>query len=406
MCLPPTVPNTGSDLKTESRTTLVAALIDKEKLPTKGEIKAAIPEECFQHSVPIALAHVVRDGLVIAFFAALAFSCLRVHDMRAVDVVGWAVYAFFQGAALTGWWVLAHECGHGGFSQYTLLNDIVGWVLHSALFVPYFSWQYSHAKHHSKTNHLMDGETHNPNSKDDVVDAGYVKIAEAIGETGFAGFQLIAHLLLGWPLYLILNASGARRLYNGKPITSTLDHFRPNSDLFPPAWGFRIFLSSIGIALAAAGIAAATFKFGARAVAVYYWFPYLWTNCWLVLYTWLQHTSEHVPHFGDDEWTWVRGALCTIDRPYAELGGFFDWMHHHIGSTHVCHHLFSNLPCYKAVEATKHLRAYLAPKGLYNYDPRSTLDAMWSVAKNCHYVEDVKGVQYPKSIFSLSKKAN
>merc|ERR1711924_47819 len=47
--------------------------------------------------------------------------------------------------------------------------------------------------------------------------------------------------------------------------------------------------------------------------------PYLWVNFWLVLYTWLQHTSPEVPHFGDDEWTWVRGALCTIDRPYAEL---------------------------------------------------------------------------------------
>merc|ERR1712094_91638 len=79
------------------------------------------------------------------------------------------------------------------------------------------------------------------------------------------------------------------------------------------------------------------------------------------------HVPE-VPHFGDDEWTWVRGALCTIDRPYAELFGFFDWMHPHIGSTHVRHHLFSNLPCYHAVEATKHLKAYLKPLGLYNYD--------------------------------------
>merc|ERR1712072_136647 len=66
-----------------------------------------------------------------------------------------------------------------------------------------------------------------------------------------------------------------------------------------------------------------------------------------------------------DEWTWVRGALCTIDRPYAELFGFFDWVHHHIGSTHLRPHLFSNLPCYHAVEATKHLKAYLKPLGLY-----------------------------------------
>uniref|UniRef100_A0A7S3K4M0 Fatty acid desaturase domain-containing protein n=1 Tax=Aureoumbra lagunensis TaxID=44058 RepID=A0A7S3K4M0_9STRA len=397
---PPKVP-----LTTSSREILVASLV-KDELPSKKEIRDSIPQKCFEHSLFQAFGHVVRDGLVIATFAFLAHTFLRVYNMRWFDIFGWILYAFFQGSAFTGWWVLAHECGHGGFSASTLINDIVGWTLHSALLVPYFSWQYSHAKHHSKTNHLMDGESHNPNSKADVHEAGYVGLAKIIGEETFAGFQLITHLLLGWPLYLIINATGGRRLYNGKPITSNLDHFRPSSQLFPPAWRFRIFLSSLGIALALTAIFFAMFTFGARPVALHYWFPYLVTNGWLVLYTWLQHTSEHVPHYGDSEWTWVRGALCTIDRPYAELGGFFDWMHHHIGSTHVCHHLFSNLPCYNAVEATMHLRAYLEPKGLYNYDGRSTLHAMWQTAKNCHYVDGTEGTQYVKSIFTLVNETN
>lgn len=392
----------------ELKTSKVAALMKKEDLPTKGEIKASIPAHLFEHSLAKALGNVVRDGMVIALFAYLASTFLRVESMRWIDVFGWAMYGFFQGTAMTGWWVLAHECGHGGFTQYTWLNDFVGWVLHSGLMVPYFSWQYSHAKHHSKTNHLMDGETHNPNSKTDVLDAGYVKLASWIGEDAFAGVQLFTHLIVGWPIYLLANATGARRLYNGKPIPegATLDHFRPSSLLFPPAWKFRIFLSSVGIAIALGVIAASTMTFGARAVALYYWGPYLVTNGWLVLYTWLQHTSENVPHFGDDEWTWVRGALSTIDRPYAELFHFFDWMHHHIGSTHVCHHLFSYLPCYNAVEATAHLKAFLAPKGLYNYDGRSTVAAMWDTARTCHYVDGVDGIQFPRSVFDLIPSKN
>lgn len=401
-------PGTEVGLQTSFRPILVATVLteDKEKLPTKGQIRASIPAHCFKHSVPMALGHVVRDGLVIAAFALLAWSLLKIDNMGWIDVLGWAVYAFFQGTALTGWWVLAHECGHGGFSQYTWLNDSVGWVLHSMLLVPYYSWQYSHAKHHAKTNHLLDGETHVPNSKQEVHEAGYTQLGEIIGEDAFAGFQLFTHLVLGWPLYLLINASGARRLYNGKPIKSNLDHFRPSSELFPPGWRLRVAVSSVGIALTVAAIVLASRTFGFKSVALFYCFPYLFTNAWLVNYTWLQHTSPHVPHFGEDEWTWVRGALCTVDRPYSELFGFFDWIHHHIGSTHVCHHLFSNLPCYHAVEATRHLKAYLAPKGLYNYDPTPTLPAVWHAAKTCHFVEGLTGIQYPKSIFADLKKTN
>ena len=401
----PRMAQVGAPLVVAEKATLVAAVIPKEKLPSKKEIRDSIPEHCFQHSYVAAFAHVLRDGLVIGAFAFLAATLLRTSNLTLVDWIGWNAYAFMQGAALTGWWVLAHECGHGGFSASQLVNDCVGMVLHSALLVPYFAWQYSHAKHHSKTNHLMDGETHNPNTAEDVEEAGYITLAEAIGEEGFVGFQLFAHLVVGWPVYLAMNASGARRLYNGKPIEGrVLDHYRPTSFLFPPSWRKRIFIGTCGIAVALACIAAATLKFGVVPVALFYWGPYMWVNFWLVLYTWLQHTSPDVPHYGDDEWTWVRGALCTIDRPYAECLGFFDWVHHHIGSTHVCHHLFSNLPCYHAVEATQHLKAYLKPLNLYNYDHDSLWVSMIKAARTCHYIEEPVGVQYPKPITNLFNK--
>jgi fatty acid desaturase len=41
---------------------------------------------------------------------------------------------------LAGIWVIAHECGHGAFSDYTWVNDLVGFTMHSALLVPYYSW--------------------------------------------------------------------------------------------------------------------------------------------------------------------------------------------------------------------------------------------------------------------------
>ena len=56
--------------------------------------------------------------------------------------------------------------------------------------------------------------------------------------------------------------------------------------------------------------------------------------------TLLQHTHKSLPHYNDEEWDWLRGALCTVDRSY---GRFLNVMHHHIADTHVAHHLFSQV---------------------------------------------------------------
>lgn len=395
------VPTTPSALSSLTQRKKEPKPEPERELPTKSEIRAAIPAHCFAHSYTAAAYELARDLVIVCAFASLALSLLRTSDLRLVDWLGWAVYAFWQGSAFTGLWVLAHECGHGGFTASKRLNNAVGFVLHSALLVPYFSWQFSHAKHHSRTNHLLDGESHNPDTWDDLHDMlglDYHKLHSLIGDDAFAAWQLFAHLVFGWPVYLLTNATGGRRAHGGKPVTSTLDHFRPTSALFPPSWRRRIAASSAGVAATLVALACAGSVWGASTVALLYVPAYFVCNGWLVLYTWLQHTNEDMPHYGEDEWSWVRGALSTIDRPYAECFGFHDWMHHRIGSTHVFHHLFSEGPCYRAVEATAHLRAFLEPKGLYNYDARPILTAAWQTAKRCHYVEGTGGVQYFKSL--------
>lgn len=50
----------------------------------------------------------------------------------AVWVTLWALYGFTTGLISTGLWVIAHECGHQAFSESKLINNTVGWVLHSA----------------------------------------------------------------------------------------------------------------------------------------------------------------------------------------------------------------------------------------------------------------------------------
>lgn len=121
----------------------------------------------------------------------------------------WIIYALVTGTIGTGLWVLGHECGHFAFSEKVYLNDILGYILHTALLVPYFSWQRSHAMHHAKCNHLTEGETHAPLTEKCAKKDFYIKAKEVLGVEAFAIWQIFNILVLGWPAYLIFGVTGA-----------------------------------------------------------------------------------------------------------------------------------------------------------------------------------------------------
>lgn len=387
------------------------------ELPTKGQIKAAIPKHCFDRSYVWSMFYLSRDLAIAAGFV-YGTSQVLSTDLPSLSEplellkwgFGWSFYAFWMGTIMTGPWVLAHECGHGAFSPSQTFNDFIGFIVHQALLVPYFAWQYTHAKHHRRTNHLIDGESHVPSTreenglgKNNERLGFYAAWHEAMGDGAFAAFQVWSHLAIGWPLYLLGLASTGRLAQDGTPLDGRImDHFRPSSPMFPAKISLKITISTATVVASLGGLAYASTVFGALPVALWYWGPYLFTNAWLVLYTWLQHTDPSVPQYGEGEWTWVKGALSTIDRPY----GIFDFFHHTIGSTHVAHHLFHEMPWYHADEATAALKAYLGPKGLYNHDPTPWYKAMWRVARTCHYVEGTEGIQYYKSLEDVPLSRN
>jgi omega-6 fatty acid desaturase (delta-12 desaturase) len=385
------------------------------ELPSKGDIKAAIPKECFRRSYLRSLYYVLQDCTMVVGFALLTSKILSTQvpsNWYTLDallwLVGWNLYAFWMGCILTGLWVLAHECGHGAFSPSQTVNDIFGFVMHQSLLVPYFAWQYSHAKHHRRTNNLVDGESHVPStSKENGLGPNnerlsfYAKFHDVVGDGLFAAWILFTHVVIGWPIYLMGLASTGRLANDGTFLTNgeVMDHFRPWSKMFPSKIYYKILLSTVTTLATLVGLFIISWNHGFLTVFLWYGAPYMWVNFWLVTYTWLQHTDPSVPQYGADEWTWVKGGLATIDRPY----GIFDFFHHKIGSTHVAHHLFHEIPFYHADEATVAIKKYLEPKGLYNYNPAPWWKELWRVALTCHYVDSLDGVQYFRSFNDLPR---
>jgi fatty acid desaturase len=347
-----------------------------EKLyPTKREVLAAIPEECFERSLIKSLVYLFLSLAITVGSGGFAYACI---PLTWSWLPAWIAYAIVAGTAGTGCWVVAHECGHRAFAKHNWLQDLIGYCLHSALLVPYFSWQRSHAVHHARTNHLDLGETHVPARDTSPHGKANRWWQETIGDEAFAIVSMGSRFLVGWPLYLLIGATGgsARGMTN---------HFWPawpfSAALFPGEWRRKVWLSDIGVVAMLGLLGWWTSIAGFPAVLALYGGPYLVVNFWLVLYTWLQHTDVDIPHFDDEDWTWVKGAFMTVDRPY---GRVLNFLHHHIGSTHVAHHMDARIPHYNAVKATQALRESFPD--LYRYDPTPIPKVIWRVATRCHVV--------------------
>ena len=346
-----------------------------KRYPTKAEVLASIPAECFDRSLVksslylfVSLTMTLGSGVLAYLFIPFTWSWLP----------AWVGYAIVAGTAGTGCWVVAHECGHRAFAKYNWLQDLIGYCLHSIMLVPYFSWQRSHSLHHARTNHLDSGETHVPHR--DTTPSGAARLwwHKTIGDEAFAIVVITFNTVAGWPLYLLTGASGG-------PTRGTTNHFWPawpfSVALFPGGWARKVWLSDIGVLAAIGLLGCWTYFSGFLPVLALYLGPYLVVNFWLVLYTWLQHTDVDIPHFDNDEWTWVKGAFMTVDRPY---GFILDFLHHRIGSTHVAHHMDARIPHYNAVKATRALQENFPD--LYRFDPTPIPKALWRVATRCHVV--------------------
>ena len=94
-----------------------------QNLPTLSEIKLKIPSHCFRPTVRESMGYVIKD-IVYVTLTFLAMYAIR--NTFEYGFLLFPLYWYVQGTLYTSFFVLGHDCGHGSFSFYPLLNDIVG----------------------------------------------------------------------------------------------------------------------------------------------------------------------------------------------------------------------------------------------------------------------------------------
>nr|WDW26433.1 delta(12)-fatty acid conjugase [Momordica charantia] len=335
-----------------------------------SQIKKAIPPHCFQRSLRRSFSYLLSDIALVSAFYYVADTYFHRLPHPLLHYLAWPVYWFCQGAVLTGMWGIAHDCGHHAFSDYQLVDDVVGFLIHSLVFVPYFSFKISHRRHHSNTSSVDRDEVFVPKPKAKM--PWYFKY---LTNPPARVFIIFITLTLGWPMYLTFNISGR---YYGR-FTS---HFDPNSPIFSPKERVLVHISNAGLVATGYLLYRIAMAKGVGWLIRLYGVPLIVLNACVVLITALQHTHPSFPYYDSTEWDWLRGNLVTVDRDY---GPIMNRVFHHITDTHVVHHLFPSMPHYNGKEATVAAKRILGE--YYQFDGTPIWKAAWREFRECVYVE-------------------
>ena len=97
---------------------------------------AVIPAHCFHINERLAF---TRLALRLLMTIGIGMSAHLAIPQEWTFAPLWIAYAAINGTVATGLWVVAHECGHHAFTRRKRVETAVGFLLHSALLVPYFT---------------------------------------------------------------------------------------------------------------------------------------------------------------------------------------------------------------------------------------------------------------------------
>jgi len=81
----------------------------------------------------------------------------------------------FCGTAITGLFVIGHDCAHGSFTRNRLVNEIVGTICMMPMMFPYNCWELTHNHHHGCANNMEKDHLWKPLRAEEVEKVGIVR---------------------------------------------------------------------------------------------------------------------------------------------------------------------------------------------------------------------------------------
>ncbi|KAJ7447434.1 fatty acid conjugase [Mycena latifolia] len=358
---------------------------------TYKELRAVIPPQLYEKSTFRGLLSVAQDLATVSGLYALCLTIDGITETLATKfslssataaVLYWSlwiVYWLAQSIGMAGCWCLGHEAGHGNLSQYGIINDGVGYLLHTCLLTPYFAWKSSHYTHHRTVGSIERDENYVPRTRSELGITTADQLHEMFEETPLYTLgRLCVMQLLGFQTYLLFNTLG------GSSDPPGTNHFLPSSVLFKKSEYNKIVASNVGLILAVSALFKYRYTCGFSALTKHYIIPYLLCHHWIVMLTFLHHSDPTIPHYRAGQWTFLRGALATVDRPLLGLIGRVYF--HNVSHDHIGHHLFTSIPFYNQPAVTEKIRPILGDH--YNFDSTNSFYALYRSFTQCCFIDD------------------
>ena len=347
-----------------------------EKVPPITDLKGKLPSHCFRPDLARSLKYVAKDLLVSSSLYAFIIFVEKSALPLIFQWLVFPIYWFLQGTMMWAMFVLAHDCGHGSFSNSSVVNEIVGNFLNSLILVPFYPWKLSHQHHHKNTGNIDKDEIFYPVREKQVPLKDQGKSIKLF----WLGF--------GWFYYLVKG-------FQPRPVS----HLNAYNPLFVKHAGKCVI--SLCCNLAWVGVLFTySQSYGFSKLLVHYLIPVFVFGSWLVVTTFLHHHDDDVPWYADHKWDYVRGQLSSVDRDYG-------WAHslvHNIG-THQMHHMFTKIPHYHLEEATAAFRrAYPELVRINNEPILSEFFRRFNIYDSDKYIPDDKEFHVFGGVKEATKK--
>lgn len=322
-----------------------------EELKT-ANIGKVIPKELFKKNVWRSLSGFLASyALYLGSIVGIAFA------------PHWSIVVLLLITAGLGGWGLhciAHDCGHGSFSNSKTLNSIIGHLSLIPLLYPFHSWRHVHNMHHGSTNHLEMDTDWRPVSR------------EVYNRLPFKDRMV----------YLFTRSVG---FWAGTVHYWWVSAFRPS--FYPQKKSRDDVRRSIAFILIAgtAIMASLWYYTGFVGVLLYFILPLLSTHAWFSTVTLMHHTANDVPFLEKENWS-LNGSriLLTTDYTYPK---WLLWLTHNI-SIHAAHHAAPTVPFFNLPKAQKALKE--AFPGMIREKPFS-FKVLWDIVANCHFYDPETG---------------